>query len=116
MRATDDSTRILRTAAWIWLGFLLAMALMDFALYTPKIQQLLGENLRFPTGLPNQPLLPNPGANNPAQPLRLNLFPVYLFYSANGLTALLFLLFNYWEDIRAGSRGMEISIRSSCLF
>ncbi|GAB4573805.1 MAG: hypothetical protein Fur0017_28370 [Anaerolineales bacterium] len=90
MRTTDDSTRILRTAAWIWLGFLIAMALMDFALYTPQIQRLLGESVRFQPIGPNQPL------PNPRQPLRINLSPVYLFYTANGLTALLFLLFAHW--------------------
>jgi len=31
---SQDSTRFLRIAAWIWLGFLIAMALMDFVLYT----------------------------------------------------------------------------------
>lgn len=90
MRTTDDSTRILRTAAWIWLGFLIAMALMDFALYTPQIQRLLGESVRFQPIVPNQPL------TNPGLPLRINLSPVYLFYTANGLTALLFLLFAHW--------------------
>lgn len=99
MRATDDSTRVLRIAAWIWLGFLLAMALMDFALYTPQVQQWLGENSRLP-GLPNQPISPNPGANNPAQAQRISYNPVYLYYSANGLMALLFLLFAYWEDVQ----------------
>lgn len=93
MRTTDDSTRVLRIAAWIWLIFLLAMALMDFALYTPQVQRLLGESTRI-----QQPVLPNPGTNTPFQPVRLNLLPVYLFYSANGLTALLFLLFSYWKN------------------
>lgn len=92
MRTTDDSTRILRTAAWIWLGFLLAMALMDFALYTPQVQQLLGDGVRVQQ-LPNQPLPQTPGA-------RVNLLPVYLFYSANGLTALFFLLLSYWEEFQ----------------
>lgn len=100
MRTTDDSTRVLRIAAWIWLGFLFAMALMDFALYTPRVQQLLGDSVRFQPALPNQPFLPNPGSNNPGQPLRNVYYPVYLFYSANGLMALLFLLFAYWDDIR----------------
>lgn len=54
-------TRILRTTAWIWLGFLLAMALMDFALYTPQVQQLLGDGVRVQQ-LPNQPLPQTPGA------------------------------------------------------
>ena len=31
---SQDTTRILRIAAWIWIGFLLAMLVMDFVLYT----------------------------------------------------------------------------------
>jgi signal transduction histidine kinase len=95
MRTNDDSTRVLRIAAWIWLGFLLAMALMDFALYTPQVQRLLGESVRFQPALQNQPLLPDL-----RQPLRNLYYPVYLFYSANILTSILFLLFTYWNDIR----------------
>jgi signal transduction histidine kinase len=95
MRTTDDSTRVLRIAAWIWFGFLLAMALMDFALYTPQVQRLLGESVRFQPALQNQPLLPDL-----RQPLRNLYYPVYLFYSANILTSILFLLFTYWNDIR----------------
>ena len=91
MRSTDDSIRILRTAAWIWLGFLLGMALMDFALYTPQIQQLLGETARV------QPQPLQPGIPNPIQPIRINLTPVFLFYSFNGITALLFLMVAYWD-------------------
>lgn len=91
MRATEDSLRILRTAAWIWLGFLLGMAVMDFALYTPQIQQLLGEGAR----VQNQPLQPN--LPNAVQPIRINLAPVILFYSFNGITALLFLTVTYWD-------------------
>ncbi|GAB4501076.1 MAG: hypothetical protein Fur0035_06170 [Anaerolineales bacterium] len=98
-----DSIRFLRTAAWIWLGFLLAMALMDFMLYTqvslpvtqnpPLLQAAPGQ--KFPP--PGQPLnLPRP----PLNPLR----PVYLFYAANGLIALLFLALSYWDEaqIRLG--------------
>ena len=91
MHSTDDSTRILRTAAWIWLGFLFAMALMDFALYTPQIQKFLGGAVRV---VQNQPA-------PPPQNQGRNLFgPVYLFYSANGLTALLFFFFAYWGSVR----------------
>ncbi|MBN8654319.1 MAG: sensor histidine kinase [Anaerolineae bacterium] len=96
MRTTDDSTRVLRIAAGIWIGFLLAMALMDFALYMPQVQQMLGDNARLQQpALPNQPLLPTPG-----QPARNGFTPMYIFYSANGLMSLLFLLFTYWEDIQ----------------
>ncbi|NOH04635.1 MAG: sensor histidine kinase [Chloroflexi bacterium] len=100
MRATDDSTRILRTAAWIWLGFLLAMAWMDFALYAPQVQRLLGEGARLVPLPQNQPLLPNQPALNQPLPPRGWLAPVYLFYAANGLVALLFLLFAYWNWVR----------------
>ena len=101
MQTNDDSTRVLRIAAWIWLGFLFAMALMDFALYTPGVQSLLGDSILVQPAPLNQPLLPNPGANNPqGQPLRGLFYPVYLFYSANGLTALFFLFLTYWDDIQ----------------
>jgi len=78
MRTTDDSTRILRTAAGIWLGFLFAMALMDIALYMPQIQRLLGDSARLQPTLPNQPLPLNPIGNLPNQPLRGPYYPVYL--------------------------------------
>lgn len=93
MRASDDSTRVLRTAAWIWLGFLIAMALMDFALYTPRVQQILGGTAHI------QPQPQPLDAPLPPQPLRINLFPLYLFYSLNGLTALIFLVISYWDWI-----------------
>lgn len=94
MQASEDSSRILRAAAWIWLGFLLSMALMDFVLYLPQVQRLLGGRPFF---IPqNQPLLPNPSL-----PPRSPLLPVYLYYAANGLAALLFLAFAHWEGVRA---------------
>ena len=93
MRATDDSARVLRTAALIWLGFLLAMALMDFALYTPKIQQLLGEAARVQPSVPQFP----PAQNAPLPPLRINLTPVFLYYSTTGLTVLVFLGLASWD-------------------
>jgi len=95
MRTTDDSTRVLRIAAWIWLGFLLAMALMDFALYTPQVQRLLGESVRIPQSV--QPLF-NP--NNPRVPIRNVYYPVFLFYFANGFMTLFFLLLTYWEEVQ----------------
>lgn len=91
MRASEDSSHVLRIAAWIWLGFLLGMALMDLALYTPQVQQVLGESARI------QPQLQQPNVPNPNLPLRINLFPVYLFYSLNGITALLFLAVTFWD-------------------
>lgn len=90
MQFPDDSNRILRTAAWIWISFLLNMALLDFVLYLPQVQRLLtGRPFHIPQ---NQPLLPIP-----PQSLRFPLLPIYLFYAANGVAALLF-----WALAHAG--------------
>ncbi len=88
MQAQTDSTRILRTAAWIWIGYLIAMLLMDVVLYMPQAQALLAQN-----GPQNGPALqpPRPGPR---------LWPVFLFYTANGLIALVFLLFTHWKWIQ----------------
>jgi signal transduction histidine kinase len=88
MQAQTDSTRILRIAAWIWIGYLLAMLLMDVVLYMPQAQALLAQN-----GPQNGPAFqpPRPGPR---------LWPVFLFYTANGLIALIFLLFNHWKWIQ----------------
>lgn len=94
MHASEDSGRILRAAAWIWLGFLASMALMDFVLYLPQVQRLLAVRPLFIP--PNQPLLPNP-----FQPPRTPMQPVYLYYASNGLAALLFLAFAHWEGVKA---------------
>ncbi len=93
MQAPEDSSRILRAAAWIWLGFLASMALVDFVLYLPEVQRLLGGR-PFPP-LPTLPLLPN------SSPPRPPLLPVYLYYAANGLAALLFLALAHWEGVKA---------------
>jgi hypothetical protein len=70
------STRILRLAAWIWIGYLLAMAVMDLILYT---------QVRLPINNPNQPpLLQNP---QPIPPPGIPLMPVYIYYAANGMVA-----------------------------
>lgn len=92
-----DSTKILRTAALIWLGFLIAMLLMDGALYTRRVQQLVGQAERIQALQQNQqPLLPQ---NPQLQPR--NLFtPIYVFYTANGLIAILFLVFSYSDWIQ----------------
>jgi signal transduction histidine kinase len=95
MRAPDDSTRVLRIAAWIWLAFLLGMLLMDFVLYQPQTQAILGATVRPQPGLPNQPPLPNQ-----QNLLRGMLFPVYLYYIANGFMALLFLASAYWDRLQ----------------
>ncbi len=64
------------------------MALMDLALYAPAVQRLFGAPIQpLPPGLPNRPLRPP-------------LTPVYVYYAANGFTALLFLLLAHWETAR----------------
>jgi len=95
---SQDSTRFLRIAAWIWISFLIAMACMDFVLYThvklpvmqnPPLQQNAPGQQLPP---PGQPILPNP----PRDPLK----PVALFYAVNGLVAFLFLGFAHWNWIQ----------------
>jgi signal transduction histidine kinase len=92
-----DSTKILRTAAWIWLGFLIAMLLMDVVLYTPRLQRVLAIAERIQSLQQNQqPLLPQ-GRGMQWE----NLFtPIYLFYISNGVAALLFLFFSFWGWIQ----------------
>lgn len=79
----QDSARILRLAAWIWIGYLLAMGIVDFILYT-----------QFP---PFPPPNPRPA---PPPPRIILLFPVFLYYAANGLVALSFLAVAYWGWIQ----------------
>lgn len=95
MSPTQDSTRFLRIAAWVWIGYLIAMAVMDFALYTPLVQRMFAENSQ--PLIQNQPLFPN---NQPNQPPPNQLAPVFLYYAANGLVALMFLLFTHWGWIQ----------------
>jgi len=98
MRSTDDSTRILRIAAWIWIGFLLAMAVMDMVLYTQVRTPFI------PNGPIQQPLplLPqNPPFNQAPAPLLVRpLFPFFLYYTANGFVAVSFLLLANWSWIQ----------------
>lgn len=93
MQAGNDSTRILRIAARIWIGYLIAMLLMDILLYMPQAQGLLAQN--GPQNGPAQ-LPPPPGPR---------LWPVFLFYAANGLVALAFLLFTHWKWIQTKLSG-----------
>ena len=118
MSTTQDSTRFLRIAAWIWIGYLIAMAVMDFALYTPQVQRIV---LQSESGQQQvQPLLPNQLGqpnNQPINPLnrpRNYLAPVYLFYAANSFVALLFLLFAHWDDIQKKSRKFLLSAFAAC--
>lgn len=99
MQAGNDSTRILRIAAWIWIGYLIAMLLMDFVLYTPQAQNILAQN-----PAPIQQVTPGqqrpPLVNNQTPPPGPRLWPVFLFYVTNGLVALSFLLFTHWQWIQ----------------
>src|SRR4030042_1790451 len=95
MHSPGDSTRILRTAAWIWIGYLLAMAFMDFVLYT-LIQLPVVQNIPLQPGLPGQPLPPL----NPRPFIGPRFTPVYLFYVLNSLIACTFLFFTHWDWIR----------------
>ena len=90
MHSPKESTRILRTAAWIWIGFLLAMVVMDFVLYTQMNLPLIVQNPPLQQIVPGQQLPPMQPIL-PRNPLR----PVYLFYGANGLVAILFLIFDH---------------------
>ncbi|MDO8464495.1 MAG: histidine kinase, partial [Gallionella sp.] len=103
MSTNQDSTRFLRIAAWIWISFLLAMAVMDFVLYTQAQLPIL-LNVPLQQNLPGQPLPPlnpqvQPNQPNPNPP-RIPLMPVYIFYIANGLVALLFLACTHWNWIQ----------------
>lgn len=96
MRSLKESTRILRTAAWIWIGFLIAMAVMDFVLYT-QVNLPLAQNPPLQQITPGQPLPPQRSLPNlPRNPLK----PVFFFYAANGLVASAFLAFSHWGWIQ----------------
>ncbi|MCE9645906.1 MAG: sensor histidine kinase [Chloroflexi bacterium] len=99
MQTTNDSTRILRMAAWIWIGFLLAMLVMDSVLYLPQVQGRLGQTNPAPLQqfVPGQPGLPV----NPPPLGSQRLIPVVLYYFANLSVAFLFLIFTYWTWIQA---------------
>jgi signal transduction histidine kinase len=99
MHFPKDSIRFLRIAGWIWISFLLAMAVMDFVLYT-QVNLPATQNLPPPQqqGAPGQqqpferpPLLNQP--NLPRNPFR----PVFLFYATSGLVALIFVVFTHWD-------------------
>ena len=106
MHSPKESTRLLRTAAWIWLGFLLAMAVMDLVLYTqtnlPITQNLPLQQITLGQQLPPNQLGIQPGQPNNLQrnPLR----PVYLFYCASGLVAVFFFIFAHstWTQKKLG--------------
>jgi signal transduction histidine kinase len=106
MHSPKDSIRFLRIAGWTWLCFLVAMAMMDFVLYTQTnlplqpVNPLLQQNA--PGQLPGQQLsplgqpLPPDRPGMPRSPFR----PVFLFYTASGLIATIFLVFSHWEWIQ----------------
>lgn len=94
---TTTSPRILRTAAWIWIGFLLSMLVMDVFLFLPGVQQVLGANApdiqqQF---LPGQPLPRNMPPQGPGR-----FFPVIIYYLANLSAAFVFLGFTHWSRIQ----------------
>jgi len=94
MTSARDSTRILRLAAWIWIGFLLAMLLMDVILYLPQVQRALGQNTPL-----IQQLAPGPQFQ-PINPPVQRLFPVFLYYLTNLSIAVAFLAFTFWDWIQ----------------
>jgi signal transduction histidine kinase len=98
---SQDSTRILRTAAWIWIGFLLAMAIMDLVLYT-WVQPIPQSPLPLGAPMPpaSQQLDPLNQQPAPLRAPRIPMMPVFLFYAANGTFALLFLIGTYWDLAR----------------
>ena len=74
------------------------MLMMDFVLYTPQAQGLLVGNLPLQQDIPGQQL---PFAANPQfQRPELRLWPVFLYYAANGVVAFAFLLFAHWKWIQ----------------
>lgn len=87
----SSSTRLLRLAAWIWIGFLLAMLAMDIVLYMPQVQRALAQNAPNP----QQPTLPFP----PAQ-AAFRLFPVFIYYLTNLTISITVLAFTFWEWIQ----------------
>ncbi len=98
MQSSQDSTRILRIAAWIWIGYLIAMLLMDFVLYTSQAQRSISQNQPLQQTAPGQQLPPPGNPQNQQQGQRL--WPIVLFYIANGLVAFAFLLFTHWQWIQ----------------
>ncbi|MBK9210942.1 MAG: hypothetical protein IPL71_22750 [Anaerolineales bacterium] len=101
MYSPHDSTRFLRIAAWIWISFLIAMAFMDFVLYT-QIDLPVTQNppLLQNTAGPQSPPL-NQQPNQTRNPFR----PVFLFYAASGLIATIFLVFTHsvWIQKKLGA-------------
>jgi signal transduction histidine kinase len=99
MQLPNDSARILRIAAWIWISFLLAMAMMDLVLYT-RMSHPITQNLPLLQIAPGQQLPPlNQQSDQPAQsgnPFR----SVFFFYAANGLIASIFFIFARWNWIQ----------------
>ena len=84
MSTPHESARILRIAAWIWIGFLVAMLIMDGVLFLPGVS----------TG-------PNPPPGNLLSPQgQKNLWPVFLYYVTSFSAAVIFLGLTYWEGLQ----------------
>jgi signal transduction histidine kinase len=99
MHSPKDSIRFLRIAAWIWISFLLAMAVMDLVLYTqmPPITQ---NPSLLQSAPPGQQLLPPDQQSTPLNQAGNPFKPVFLFYAASGLVAVILLIFAYWGWIQ----------------
>lgn len=91
MQDTNASTKILRTAGWIWISFLAAMLVMDIILYLPNIQKFLA--LAAPI---NQTPLIQQNAP-PPPPGQVRMFPIFTYYIANFFVALVFISFTHWS-------------------
>ena len=105
MHTSNDSTRILRIAAWIWIGFLLGMLVMDTVLYMPQVQRILGQNNTLPILQPpsqgqQPPQRPQPRPDDPPLQGHQRLWPVFIYYIANLSIAFIFLMFTYWGWIQ----------------
>jgi signal transduction histidine kinase len=99
MHSPNDSTRILRIAAWIWISFLLAMAVMDLVLYT-QMNLPITQNPPLLQSAPGQQLPPLDQQSNQLTQPRNPFRPVILFYAASGLVALIFLIFAHWTWVQ----------------
>ena len=84
MSTPNESARILHIAAWIWLGFLIAMLIMDSVLFLPGVST-------GPSAPPGGPFSPQ---------AQRDLFPVMLYYVTSFSIALIFLVFTYWDGLQ----------------
>ena len=74
MSTLNEQARILRIAAWIWIGFLVAMLIMDSVLLLPV--RLISRGQQG------------------------DLWPVFLYYISSFFVALIFLGFTFWDGMQ----------------